>query len=264
MLRRPGSRRQRVGREPAGLGELAVVCDDLAAGPARGEADHERAGERPRLAAEVAHVVDRDPGLLVDLAGDGLLERLADLDEPGERAEERHPRARVAGEQRAAIALDEGDHRRRQARVGAVAAARAQPHALGRRAGGGAAAPAAPAVIAVPRGEAERAAGDPEVVVVERAEQLAERDGGGAGRRWLAVGEDAREARRAIAVAEEQPVVAGGGALGHARSGAGPAGAAAGSAGSSATTQRDWPVITYSRPAVAGVVTPGTKLTRTL
>src|SRR5206468_4455835 len=66
---------------------------------------------RPRLTAEVADVGDLDAGLFLDLAGDGLLQRLADLDEPGERREERQREPRVTSEQGAAIALDQRDDR---------------------------------------------------------------------------------------------------------------------------------------------------------
>src|ERR1043165_8278161 len=56
--------RQLVGSEPVGVGDLGRIRDDVAPGPARGEPDHQRARERPGLAAEVAYVADRDPGLL--------------------------------------------------------------------------------------------------------------------------------------------------------------------------------------------------------
>src|SRR5690242_13499294 len=70
-----------VGREPAGIDDLRLVRLQLARGPACGEPDHQRAGEGPGLASEVPEVLDFDAGLLADLAGDGLLERLSHLDE---------------------------------------------------------------------------------------------------------------------------------------------------------------------------------------
>src|SRR5690349_6796411 len=76
--------RQLVGAIPGGLDELGVVELDLAACPACGEPDHQLARERPRLAREVAHVLDRDPDLLAHLAANRLLERLARLDEARE------------------------------------------------------------------------------------------------------------------------------------------------------------------------------------
>src|SRR2546421_8904003 len=69
--------RQLVAGEPAGLRQLAAVDDDLAAGVLGGEADHQRVGEGPGLAAEVAHVVDLDARLLADLARHRFLQRLA-------------------------------------------------------------------------------------------------------------------------------------------------------------------------------------------
>jgi hypothetical protein len=50
------------------------------------EADqhHAGAGQRPRLAAEVAQLAKPQPHLLADLAAGGLLERLPRLDEPGD------------------------------------------------------------------------------------------------------------------------------------------------------------------------------------
>ena len=55
------------------------------------------------------------PDLLAHLAVDGLLHRLARLHEPGDAAVHRHRERAAASEQRLAVALDERDHRRRQA-----------------------------------------------------------------------------------------------------------------------------------------------------
>ena len=41
------------------------------------EGDHQRIGERPALAAEVAQVVDLDPDLFAHFADHGILDRLA-------------------------------------------------------------------------------------------------------------------------------------------------------------------------------------------
>src|SRR3954447_16535630 len=48
------------------------------------EAQHQRGGERPRLAAAVDHVADKDACRLLHLADHRVLERLARLDEPGQ------------------------------------------------------------------------------------------------------------------------------------------------------------------------------------
>ena len=82
------------------------------------EPDHQRVRERPRLAGDVAHVGDRHADLLAHLAVHGLLHRLARLDEAGDAAVHRHRERAAASEQRLAVALDERDHRRRQAREG--------------------------------------------------------------------------------------------------------------------------------------------------
>ena len=53
---------------------------------ARRESQHQRVRERPRLAPEVAHVLDFDAGLFEHLAKDRLLEALAGLDEARQHA----------------------------------------------------------------------------------------------------------------------------------------------------------------------------------
>ena len=68
--------------------------------PLGAEPDHQAVRERPRLAAVVADVADLDADLLAHLADDGLLERLARLDEPGEAAVHRRPELHASGEQR--------------------------------------------------------------------------------------------------------------------------------------------------------------------
>src|SRR5688572_10869660 len=78
--------RQVVEAEPAGVLDLGGVDPHLAAGVPGHEADHQRVGEGPRLAAEVAYVADLDPDLLPDLPRHGLFERLPGLDEAGDGA----------------------------------------------------------------------------------------------------------------------------------------------------------------------------------
>ena len=69
-------------REPPDRVELAVVGPRLAAVGVRLEAEHQRAGERPRLRADELRIARDDPRLLGDLAHDRLLGRLAGRDEP--------------------------------------------------------------------------------------------------------------------------------------------------------------------------------------
>jgi hypothetical protein len=111
-------------------------------------------GEGPRLAAEVARVRDLDAGLLPHLAGEGLFERLAGLDEAGEGAEEGRGELRRVSEERLVAAADEDDD------------GWGDPGIDGERAGG-----AAPAVLA---GQAlgRRAAGAAEAVRALEVEQL--------------------------------------------------------------------------------------------
>ena len=63
--------------------------------PLADERDHQRMRERPRLAGEVAAAADAHADFLRDFAREALLERLAGLDEAGERAV--HARPESAG-----------------------------------------------------------------------------------------------------------------------------------------------------------------------
>ena len=99
-------------------------------GPCGLEPDHQRVRERPRLAGDVAHVGDRHADLLAHLAVDGLLHRLAGLHEAGDAAVHRHRERAAASQQRLAVALDERDHRRRQAWEREQPARRAPPRPL--------------------------------------------------------------------------------------------------------------------------------------
>ena len=66
--------------------QLGLLDAQVAADPGGREADHERVRERPGLAGEVGDVGDLDADLLLELARDALLERLARLDEAREHA----------------------------------------------------------------------------------------------------------------------------------------------------------------------------------
>jgi branched-chain amino acid aminotransferase len=153
------------------LGDLRRVDADLAAGVFGGEADHQRVGERPRLAADVAHVGDLDPHLLTDLAADRLLERLARLDEAGERAEEPRRQVVAAPEEHPVAPPHEDDHRRRDAREAGEATPRAAPCELARGLLAGGAAAAAETVGAAPFEDVEGAHGEPRLGGGEGAEQ---------------------------------------------------------------------------------------------
>jgi hypothetical protein len=110
---------QLLAAEPADGLELRVGRVRLAAGVARVEADHQRRREGPRLRRAVAQVGHLHPALLGDLARDRVLQRLARLDEPGQRAEPPGRPARLAAEQHAVVlrVMDEHDHDRIGARV---------------------------------------------------------------------------------------------------------------------------------------------------
>src|SRR4029077_19701321 len=90
---------QVLAREPARVDQLGLLDAQVAADPARGEADHQRVRERPGLAREVRDLIDLDADLFLELAGDALLERLAGLDEAGEHAVETSREALRAREQ---------------------------------------------------------------------------------------------------------------------------------------------------------------------
>jgi hypothetical protein len=83
------------------------------------EADHERVREGPLLAPEVADVLHLAAHLLADLARHGLLQRLADLHEAGQCAEERQrdcaPRARSASSPRRTSTITAGELRQGKA-----------------------------------------------------------------------------------------------------------------------------------------------------
>ena len=92
------------------------------------EADHQRARERPGLAAQVRDVADGDADLLVDLPQHAGLQRLPRLDEPGEHREPPLGPHRLAGEQDAVRAVvHQADHRRIGAGVVLVAVRLADP-----------------------------------------------------------------------------------------------------------------------------------------
>lgn len=89
----------------------------------RDRADHERRRERPRLRAVDDDTAEAHAALLPDLAADGLLDRLAGLQEPGQRAEPVRREALVAAQQQPGpVGADHGDDdgrvRPREAHVG--------------------------------------------------------------------------------------------------------------------------------------------------
>src|SRR5262249_38236191 len=85
--------------EPAGLSDLRLLYGDLAATVPSEEADHKLAWKRPGLTSEVADVLHLNADFLADLAGDRLLQRLAGLDESGQKSEEAEPEPLVVRKQ---------------------------------------------------------------------------------------------------------------------------------------------------------------------
>src|SRR5690606_867744 len=147
---------------------------DLAARPVAHEGDHQRMRERPRLAGEVADVAYSHADLLGHLALQALLERLAGLDEAGERAVHPGREVRAAREEELALPLDERHDGGRHSRIGGEPACRADAAALlPPRLGAGAAA-AAELVRAVPVDELQGAPGEREVRVLEHREERAQ------------------------------------------------------------------------------------------
>src|SRR3954452_7219807 len=121
---RDGERRRQhgvgelVAPEPAHVLELGVARRRLAARVLGEEAKHQRARARPRLRRDVAGRAALDAGLLPHLAGDGLLEALARLDEAGEGAVAARRPLRLAAEHDTLAPIgDEHDHDRVGPRV---------------------------------------------------------------------------------------------------------------------------------------------------
>ena len=118
-----------VAGEPRGLGDLAVVEGEFLIGIAdRMEADHQGARERPRLAAEVAHIAHGQPDFLADLPHDTGFERLAGFDESGQQREHPLRPHRLASQHRAVAAvMHQADHRGVDARKFLVTGDRVDP-----------------------------------------------------------------------------------------------------------------------------------------
>src|SRR5687767_6929108 len=90
-----------VPREPARLRDLDAVDFDVLGRRLGEEADHEVAGERPRLRAVIPHRAEADVRLLEHLTCNGLFERLARLHEPCKTRESVRHAAWPPREQRA-------------------------------------------------------------------------------------------------------------------------------------------------------------------
>ena len=100
------------------------------------------------------------PTSSLHLAPDGVLQRFARLDKPGDDAEaSRHERA-TTRQQDPVVALDEDDDRRRDARIGGEIAAGAAAAALPGNALGRFSAATAVLMIAVPGDDLGRSPGD--------------------------------------------------------------------------------------------------------
>src|SRR5262245_12834516 len=130
--------------------------------------------ERPRLAGDVARPRNLDADFLGHLPGEALLERLARLDEAGERAVHAGREVRAARKQDLAAAANERHDRRGHPGIGRKLADRTDAHALLAVRLGATAAAAAELVVAVPVDELKRPAGEGEVRVVEYGEERAQ------------------------------------------------------------------------------------------
>src|SRR5690606_14332456 len=114
--------------------DLGLVDRQFKAGSIADAAHHELRGERPRLAGDVAHARNADPGFLEHFARDRFLHRLARLDEAGERRNTAFRKARLPAGQELPFTFDEHDrhwiHAREVLRVAGWAIA--LPAAFGR------------------------------------------------------------------------------------------------------------------------------------
>ena len=176
--------RQRIQGVPVGVLDLVGLLDDLAAHPLGRVGHHQAVRERPALAAVVAQVLHLHAHFFGHLAVQALLQRLAGLDEAGQRAVDARHVVRRAREQhfisvgphahcvrcpprglgrlgaaRRRPAPHQRHDRRAQARVGGVAAGGALAGTLVALQLGGRAAGAAEAVGAVPLQHLRGAAG---------------------------------------------------------------------------------------------------------
>jgi len=157
--------------DPAGVLDLTVGGHQRRGGIADGgEADHERPGERPGLAAQVAHGLDGDADFLADLPHDAGLEGLAALDEAGEHGVAVRRPDRLAGQQDLVPAVvHEADHGRVGTRVFLTSAAGAVRGPAGPlRLDRGPALGAEPGVV-VPAEHGDGGGEQPGVLVAEQA-----------------------------------------------------------------------------------------------
>src|SRR5882672_2001034 len=157
--------------EPFCFLDFRFLRSHLAALPVADERDHQRVRERPRLAREVADVAYSQADFLVHLAREALLERLARLDEAGERAVHPGWKVRAPRQEELFLPLDQGHDRRRHPWVGRELAGRADPHTLVASGYGRRAATPAELVRAVPGDELQRPARQRELRVVEHREE---------------------------------------------------------------------------------------------
>src|SRR5438309_5038155 len=111
-----------VARKPPRVLELARLDPHLATGVGGDEADHELAREGPVLAPDVAEVRHVHADLLLHLAVDGALERLAVVHEARHEGVATGGPIALAGEQAAVAVADQDDDRRVQMRIVLVAA----------------------------------------------------------------------------------------------------------------------------------------------
>ena len=121
LLRNGNRLAQLLGGKPAGGSNFTVVVDDgLVLVHGHPVADHERARERPHIAHTVLSAESVQTGLFVDLAGDGLLEVFARVNESGDKGEtvgvplavirQQHTLAVAAGHQRHHGGFNAGEH----------------------------------------------------------------------------------------------------------------------------------------------------------
>src|SRR5690606_29732527 len=96
--------------EPAAILKLGGVRVDLVADGLCNAANHQREGERPGLACDVAYRTNTDARLFERFPADGRLNRLARLDEAGKAGVHAWGKARAAA-QKAAVVLH-GKHDR--------------------------------------------------------------------------------------------------------------------------------------------------------
>ena len=107
------------------MADLHIVDTNIPAGILGGEANHERIGKGPRLAAEIGYVFDLDANFFPDFPLHAILKTFAGLDKTGQHAVKTGAEILVMRQQYGLILYHSDNDGRRQAGIKHGAAGRA-------------------------------------------------------------------------------------------------------------------------------------------